>query len=113
MSEAKSECSASPVPHRASFHAGYGNRNPDGARAKSGVAFAMCRIVAIVLLLAASAALAGPVVPPSDLPGRERYRFTPSPLDRFMQPTPQVEPRIRWDCDDRSKRRRAKRGKEC
>ena len=27
-----------------------------------------------------------------DLPGRERYRFTPSPLDRFMQPNPPARP---------------------
>jgi hypothetical protein len=41
-----------------------------------------------------------PGVPPSDQPGRERERFTPSPLDRFMQPSGPVEPLIRYDCHD-------------
>jgi hypothetical protein len=56
-------------------------------------------LVAMMLLASISAADAAPLVPPSDLPGRERYRFTPSPLDRFMQPTPRVKPLLRWDCD--------------
>jgi hypothetical protein len=58
-------------------------------------------LVAMMLLASISAADAAPLVPPSDLPGRERYRFTPSPLDRFMQPTPRVKPLLRWDCDQR------------
>ena len=57
------------------------------------------RLVPMMLLESISAADAAPLVPPSDLPGRERYRFTPSPLDRFMQPTPRVKPLLRWDCD--------------
>jgi hypothetical protein len=58
--------------------------------------------IAIIALLAlASAAAAGPLVPPSDLPGRERYRFEPSPLDRFMQPKPPAKPLLRWDCEPR------------
>ena len=40
--------------------------------------------IAAVLLFAGTAA-AAPLVPPSDQAGRERYRFEPSPLDRFMQ----------------------------
>jgi hypothetical protein len=54
----------------------------------------------IVLLLAgASAAAAAQLVPPSDQAGRERYRFTPSPLDRFLEPTPPRKPLLRWDCE--------------
>ncbi len=56
-------------------------------------------LLPMVLLASIPAADAGPLVPPSDLPGRERYRFTPSPLDRFMLPTPRVKPLLRWDCD--------------
>ena len=75
----------------------------------------MRRIIAIVLLLATSGAQAGPAVPPSDLPGRERYRFTPSPLDRFMQPSQPSEPLWRWKCDRGSGRagRRSKQSKDC
>ncbi len=74
-------------------------------------------IAAIVLLSAGmSAADAAPNVPPSEQPGRERERFTPSPLDRFMQPNQQSEPLIRWDCDDRGaprSQRRSRRNKDC
>ncbi len=73
----------------------------------------VCRIAIIFVLAVISAAEAAPAVPPSEQPGRERYRFTPSPLDRFMQPTPQVEPLIRWQCGNRAKQRRSKRSKNC
>ena len=60
------------------------------------------RMIAVVLLVAGiGAAEAAPLVPPSDLPGRERYRFTPSPLDRFMQPQPRVKLLLCWDCGER------------
>ncbi len=75
------------------------------------------RIAAILLVAGMSAASAAPNIPPSEQPGRERYRFTPSPLDRFMQPMPQTEPLLRWDCDDRasgrSSKQRSKRTKDC
>ena len=58
-------------------------------------------IAAFVLLAGASAAAAAPLVPPSDQAGRERYRFTPSTLDRFMEPNPPAKPLLRWDCDSR------------
>jgi hypothetical protein len=45
-------------------------------------------VTGIVLIAGVGAATAAPLVPPGDLPGRERYCFTPSPLDRFMQPSP-------------------------
>ena len=57
------------------------------------------RISVIVLLVGTSAAAAAQLVPPSDQAGRERYRFAPSPLDRFMQPTPPAKPLLRWDCE--------------
>jgi hypothetical protein len=60
------------------------------------------RSIAIVLLIAGiPAAQAAPLVPSGDLPGRARYRFTPSPLDRFMQPNPPAKPLLRWDCGER------------
>jgi len=69
---------------------------------------AWLRRIAIVLLVAGiPAAEAAPLVPSGDLPGRERYRFTPSPLDRFMQPNPPTRPLLRWDCGSR----RARQGK--
>ena len=46
------------------------------------------RIAPVLLLASTVAAAAAPLVPPSDQAGRERYRFTPSPLDRFMEPNP-------------------------
>jgi hypothetical protein len=73
-------------------------------------------ITGIVLIAAVAAATAAPLVPPGDLPGRERYRFAPSPLDRFMQPTPRVEPLLRWDCRPRRPTRphsRARRNRSC
>jgi hypothetical protein len=76
----------------------------------------VARIAAILLVVGLSAAQAAPNVPPGDQPGRERERFTPSPLDRFMQPSPQPEPLIRRDCEDRGtarSQRRAKRDKDC
>jgi hypothetical protein len=70
----------------------------------------------MMLLASISAADAAPLVPPSDLPGRERYRFTPSPLDRFMQPNPPTKPLLRWDCGQRGGWRstqRSRRKRDC
>jgi len=55
-------------------------------------------------------------VPSGDLPGRERYRFTPSPLDRFMQPNPPARPLLRWECTPRGAWRvkpRSRRARDC
>ncbi|MEA2944745.1 MAG: hypothetical protein QOI40_75 [Alphaproteobacteria bacterium] len=74
------------------------------------------RIAAMVLIAGLSVAQAAPNVPPGEQPGRERERFTPSPLDRFMQPSQPAEPLIRFDCDARGEARsqhRAKRAKDC
>jgi hypothetical protein len=57
------------------------------------------RIGPVLLLAGTVTAAAAPLVPPSDQAGRERYRFTPSPLDRFMEPNPPAKPLLRWDCD--------------
>ena len=73
-------------------------------------------IAVLVLLAGASAAAAAPLVPPSDQAGRERYRFEPSPLDRFMQPrAPAKPPLLRWDCDDRAwhGKPRSRRNQNC
>ena len=59
------------------------------------------RIAPVLLLAGTVTAAAAPLVPPSDQAGRERYRFTPSPLDRFMEPNPPAKPLLRWDCDAR------------
>jgi hypothetical protein len=73
------------------------------------------RAAAILLAAGLAAAAAEPRVPPSDLPGRERYRFAPSP--EFMQPQPLPEPLIRPGCDDRAAasraKQRARREREC
>jgi hypothetical protein len=73
-------------------------------------------IAAILLFVGLSAADAAPAVPSSDLPGRERFRFEPSPLDRFMQPNQQREPLLRWECDDRNvsrSKQRVRRNRDC
>jgi hypothetical protein len=69
-------------------------------------------ITGMVLIAGVVAATAAPLVPSGDLPGRERYRFTPSPLDRFMQPSPRVEPLWRWDCGPRRPSRQKPRSSQ-
>jgi hypothetical protein len=74
------------------------------------------RLIPMMLLASIPAADAAPLVPPSDLPGRERYRFTPSPLDRFMQPNPPTKPLLRWDCGQRRawhSTQRSRRHRDC
>jgi hypothetical protein len=74
------------------------------------------RIAVILLLAAVSIAAAAPLVPPGDQPGRERYRFEPSPLDRFMQPNPPAKPLLRWDCSTRGAWRgkpQSRRNRDC
>jgi hypothetical protein len=68
-------------------------------------------------LLVAGIAAAAPNIPPGDLPGRERERFIPSPVDRFTDPFawPRQEPLWRW-CDGGSTRRaktKSRRTKGC
>jgi hypothetical protein len=85
--------------------------------AGAGVSSLSCPLHVIVgFLLAAgiSVAAAAPPIPASELPGRERDRFTVSPVERFMRPgpyqTPQViEPTTGPQCDVH-KPRRAKPG---
>ena len=75
------------------------------------------RAAAILLAVGLTAAAAQPLVPPSDQAGRERYRFSPSPIERFMQPQPLPEPLIRRGCDNRNgsqaKQQRARRDRDC
>jgi hypothetical protein len=76
----------------------------------------LLQTASILLVMGFVAAAAGPLVPPSDLPGRERYRFEPSPLDRFMQPRPPARPLLRWDCEPRGAWRSkpsSRRGRNC
>jgi hypothetical protein len=75
------------------------------------------------LLLAAgiSVAAAAPLIPSSELPGRERDRFTDSPVERFMRPGPYqspqvIEPTIKPQCDVHKPRHstaRSARRKSC
>ena len=70
----------------------------------------------LLLLAGIPAAAAGPLVPPSDQPGRERYRFTPTPLDHFFEPSPPAKPLLRWDCGARGAahgRSRSRRSSNC
>jgi hypothetical protein len=71
---------------------------------------ALCPPIAVILLLVlTSATYAAPLVPPSDQPGRERYRFEP-------EPRPPAKPLLRWDCDERGARRgkpRTRRNPNC
>lgn len=85
---------------------------------------ARCAPVASLLLIAATiaglaVANAAPNIPPGEMPGRERERFMPSPVDRFTDPfaSPrQVEPLYRW-CDEkppkRAKRKPGRREPGC
>jgi hypothetical protein len=64
-------------------------------------------------------ATAAPNIPPGEMPGRERERFMPSPIDRFTDPSAsprQAEPLYRW-CDEkpqkRAKRKQGKRDQGC
>jgi hypothetical protein len=49
-------------------------------------------IVVLLLAVGASVAAAAPPIPSSALPGRERDRFTESPVERFMRPGPYQTP---------------------
>jgi hypothetical protein len=49
-----------------------------------------------------SSAPAQPRIPSSEMPGRERERFTDSPFERYRKPQPQIkllsaDPLPRWD----------------
>jgi hypothetical protein len=66
-------------------------------------------IVGLLLAAGISVAAAAPLIPSSELPGRERDRFTDSPVERFMRPGPYqspqvIEPTIKPQCDVRKPR---------
>jgi hypothetical protein len=76
-------------------------------------------MAALLLIAGVVVANAAPNIPPGEMPGRERERFVPSPVDRFTGPfaSPrQAEPLYRW-CDEkpprRTKRKQAKRDPGC
>jgi hypothetical protein len=62
-------------------------------------------------------ALAGPLIPSSEMPGRERERFTESPVERFMQPGPYLPPpvvtTIPPGCKHPASKPQSKTGKNC
>ena len=74
-------------------------------------------LAALLVVAGISTTAAAPNIPSSELPGRERYRFEPSPVERYMQPTQKSEPLIRWQCDNRkprsSKQRKPKQWPPC
>jgi hypothetical protein len=51
-------------------------------------------IAGLVLAAGISFAAAAPAIPSSELPGRERDRFTDSPVERFMRPGPYQAPQV-------------------
>jgi hypothetical protein len=51
-------------------------------------------IVGAVLAASISVAAAAPPIPSSEMPGRERDRFTESPVERFMRPGPYQAPQV-------------------
>ena len=51
-------------------------------------------IVGLLLAAGISVAAAAPLIPSSELPGRERDRFTDSPVERFMRPGPYGSPPV-------------------
>jgi len=76
-------------------------------------------IFSLFLIGGMTAANAAPNMPSGEMPGRERERFIPSPVDRFTDPFAwprQAEPLYRW-CDDkapkRTKRKQGKRDQSC
>jgi hypothetical protein len=52
----------------------------------------LSRFAGLLFVANISLAAAAPQIPSSALPGRERDRFTESPVERFMRPTPQQPP---------------------
>jgi hypothetical protein len=66
-------------------------------------------IVGLLLAAGISVAAAAPPVPSSVLPGRERDRFTDSPVERFMRPgsyqsPPVIEPTTGPPCNAHKQR---------
>ncbi|HLH94964.1 MAG TPA: hypothetical protein VKW08_07590 [Xanthobacteraceae bacterium] len=51
-------------------------------------------VAGLLLVFASPIALAASPVPSSEMPGRERDRFTQSPVERFMQPGPYQPPPV-------------------
>lgn len=78
----------------------------------------LSQVAAIALIAGLAVAHAAPNIPPGEMPGRERERFTPSPVDRFTDPFawPRAEPLWRW-CEEKAtrqpKKKRAKRDRGC
>jgi len=78
---------------------------------------AAAHVAAIALIAGLAAAHAAPNIPPGEMPGRERERFTPSPVDRFTDPFawPRQEPLWRWCEEPRPKgaKKKSKRNRGC
>ena len=72
----------------------------------------LARLAAILLLAGIAAAEAGPSIPSSELPGRERQRFLETPIDRFTQPPKGQAPLWSWDCEPGQAKSKKKRGRK-
>jgi hypothetical protein len=81
----------------------------------------LCGTVIIALIGGLAVANSAPKIPSSEMPGRERERFAPSPLDRFTDPLAwpkDAQPLWRW-CDEppakqpKKKSRNSKSNKGC
>src|SRR5262249_44576796 len=73
-------------------------------------------LAALLLIAGIVAADAAPAIPSSELPGRERERFTPSPTDRFIDPlaSPRnAQPLWQWCDQERRGKKKSKRGQGC
>ena len=70
----------------------------------------LCRLAGILLIAGVAVTDAAPNIPPSEMPGRERERFTPSPVDRFTDPlaSRNAQPLWEWQCEPRKPRRSTK-----
>jgi hypothetical protein len=80
----------------------------DASEASMTTAARLSRLVGILLIAGVAVANAAPNIPPNEMPGRERERFTPSPVDRFTDPLASQEPLWQWRCEPRKPRRSPK-----
>ena len=70
------------------------------------------RLAGLLLLAGIATAEAGPSIPSSESPGRERQRFQETPLDRFTQPPKGNEPLWSWECEPGKTKGKTKRAKK-
>jgi hypothetical protein len=78
-----------------SIRSWFSSRNPmERTTVTNGSPKALAWAVSMLLATVTSVMAASPTIPSSAMPGRERERFTPSPVERFMQPRAQPAPKV-------------------